>query len=114
MAGNDPLLVAQAAYRSITTPRGSVPDAPDYGIDLRSYLSRGLTTREIQQLEGVIALHIRKDDRIESVDVSVQVEDSAKAIRVAIDGVIALSSRTFSLVLGLSDAGALLEEMTAR
>lgn len=113
LAGDDPILVAQAAYRAITTPRGSVPDAPDYGVDLNGYLSRGVTVQAIQALAGMISLEIRKDDRVDSVSVDVQPEDDGRALRVTIDGTIAESSRTFSLVLGLTDAGVLLEEMKA-
>lgn len=116
LPGNDPRLVAQSAFRAITTPRGSVPDAPDYGIDIRGYLHSGLTRQRLQQIDGIVALEIAKDDRIASVNVVSEQEDTddGPKLRIRIDGVIAGSTGTFSLVVGLTDSGALLEEMASR
>jgi phage baseplate assembly protein W len=112
VSGSDPLVVAQAAYRAITTPRGSVLGCPDYGVDLRGYLSMGITTRTLAALRGVVELQIARDDRIAAVTVTATNRDP-REIELRIDGKIESSTESFSLVVGLTDAGALLEEMRA-
>lgn len=105
--GSDPLLVAQAAYRMITTARGSLIDAPDRGIDVAAYLHEPGTTAE--ELAGVIRGELQHDDRIDALEVSV--ERSPDGFEIEIGGTLASSGEAFELVLGLTDAGALLRAM---
>ncbi|WP_437647877.1 hypothetical protein [Sorangium sp. So ce362] len=71
------LALAQAAYRRLTTPRGGVIDAPDYGFDLRSLLSRGMTTAELAAVPGLVRAELTKDERFEGVEARVRMLDSA-------------------------------------
>jgi hypothetical protein len=70
LPGDSPLVVAQANYRAITSPRGSVPDAPGYGFDVPGLLNKGLTTKEVTAIAGQIGSQLRDDDRNENVSVS--------------------------------------------
>lgn len=63
--------VAQAIYRRLTTPRGMVLDALDYGYDVRSLLHKGQTPIQKAAIPGLIRSEILKDDRIASVEVEV-------------------------------------------
>lgn len=58
------LALAQACYRRLTTRRGSLPFHPEYGLDLRSYLSQALTPAKIFEINSAIAAELRKDERI--------------------------------------------------
>jgi hypothetical protein len=68
--------VAQAAARRLTTARGSLPDDPDYGLDVRGYLNRGVSSREYVDFAGQIKLELLKDDRIEDAAVTVIAPDT--------------------------------------
>jgi hypothetical protein len=56
--------VAQALVRRLDCPRGALPDDPDYGVDLRGLLNRGVADRDLAELEGQIQSEVTKDDRI--------------------------------------------------
>lgn len=64
------LLVAQDIARRITTPRGMVIDAPDYGIDVHDYLGDDLTAASIPRIKGEVTAEINKDPRVLSVIVT--------------------------------------------
>lgn len=63
--------LAQAARRRLSTPRGGVIDAPDYGIDLREYLHRGMTAVDIDGIPEVVKQELKKDERFDTVTVEV-------------------------------------------
>jgi hypothetical protein len=68
-------LVAEAAYRRLITPRGTLfwgEDEADYGLDLTELLiGQPNTTALANSLEGRIRNELKKDERIDEVDVSV-------------------------------------------
>lgn len=70
LASDDVLVVAQAALRRLTTPRGALLDDPDYGLDVQSYVHKAMTTAELRAMAGQIRLELLKDDRIEDADVT--------------------------------------------
>lgn len=108
------LVLAQALVRRIDCPRGGLPDDGDYGIDLRSYLNRGITTTEQRSIAGAIRSELSKDDRVDTVAVTVTPTPTGESIRVSIQVVPrdpALGG-PFTLTLAVTDGGALVEEMT--
>lgn len=112
VSGSDVRSLAEALIRSIMTPRGSVPDAPDYGIDLRSYLHRPSTRTELLAIEGDIANEWGKDDRVSRSEVTIDVLEMGRVLRgrgrvYPADP----SLEPFSLVFGVTDAGAAIEEI---
>lgn len=108
LPGDSAQLVSEAVCRRLTTPRGSLLDDPDYGIDLRSYVNRGGTDAELNELRGIVTSEVSKDDRIETV--SVVVTRAGTALDVAISGETAAGP--FDLTLGVTDSGALIQEIT--
>jgi len=58
--------LANALLRRLITPRGGLFYDPDYGFDLRDYLSAGLTDAELQALSATVALELEKDERVKS------------------------------------------------
>jgi hypothetical protein len=106
--------LAQALARRLDCPRGGVPDDGDYGIDLRGYLNRGLTTDEVRGLAGAIRSELTKDDRVDTLRVTVTPTPTGESIRVSIQVVPRdpTLGGPFTLTLALTDGGALVEEMT--
>jgi len=106
------LAIAQAVVRRLDCPRGSLPDDPNYGIDLRFYLNRGTATQDIISLGGQIRLEVLKDDRVDTLTVTVKPNPTGSVLTVE------LAVRPFdpdigdfSLTLTASDAGVVLEEI---
>lgn len=67
-------LVAEAAYRRITTPRGVLrggEDEQNYGIDLAEFIGAQAGPSVKAMLPGVIRNELDKDERIDSVEVDV-------------------------------------------
>jgi hypothetical protein len=108
------LALAQALVRRLDCPRGALPDDGDYGIDLRANLNRGLTVTEVRGLAGSIRSELTKDDRVDTVAVTVAPTPAGEVIRVSIQVTPrdAALGGPFSLTLAVTDGGVLVEEMT--
>lgn len=110
--GSTTRALAEALIRRIGTPRGSVLDAPDYGIDLRSYLHRGSTQSELLGLAGDVSNEWRKDDRVERVEVEISVIEFGRILRGRGRVYPADPSITpFTLTFGITDAAVAIEEI---
>lgn len=69
-------LVAEACYRRLTTPRGMLrggEDEANYGLDLTALCGSTNPKAAAASLPGRIDSELRKDERVESVDVEVLV-----------------------------------------
>ncbi len=60
--------LANNIVRRLTTQTGSLPDDPNYGFDLRLYLSAGLTPGGVNRLRGQIVDQVGADPLVQSVD----------------------------------------------
>jgi hypothetical protein len=100
-------LVAEAAFRRLTTPRGTLfwgEDEADYGLDLTELLlGQPNTTALASSLEGRIRNELKKDERIDDVSVAVVTSTlgAATTYDITIDGTTATG--TFTLTIGASD-----------
>lgn len=104
--------LAQDAYHRVSTARGQLPDDPDYGIDLVSYLNTPHTDRDLRAIEGQVAAELRKDDRFAEIDVTVTSEQSGKALTVSMRIVPADAQlSTFTLIVAVTDGATLLKEI---
>lgn len=86
-----PRLVAEAIYRRLTTPRGTLRGGPaeaNYGIDLTELVGSAATKRDAAALPGRITTEILKDERIERVEVTVtqSVDGPAVSFAIVIEG----------------------------
>lgn len=106
--------ITDATIRRLSTARGSlVEDDPDYGLDLRGMLNRGVRTREIDELAGAVRNEVTKDDRVESATVSVGFPSTdlrTLRVQITITPVDPLLG-PFRLVLAVTSADVLLEAM---
>ncbi len=99
----------QALLRRISTPRGALFYAPDYGVDIGAYVN---TSREPRQLEQILEAELLNDERVQDARATVTVTEAAE-MNGGQGYEIALSLETdegpFSLVLDVSAVtGALL------
>ena len=78
-----PVAIGEALLRRLTTPRGQLPDDPDYGFDIRGYCNRGVPVGELRSLAGQIRSEVTKDDRVEDATVTVTIP-SLNSMTVAI------------------------------
>jgi hypothetical protein len=68
------MLVAEACYRRLTTPRGTLRGGENelnYGLDLTSLVGSATTRAAAAALPGQIENELRKDERVESASASV-------------------------------------------
>lgn len=73
-------LVAEAAYRRLITPRGTLyggEEEADYGLDLSELIGSGDPVNTAASLPGRIRSELTKDDRIDTVDVDVVPDTNA-------------------------------------
>lgn len=98
-------VVAQAIYRRLSTPRQSLWRDPNYGLDLRLFLSVAQTPAQIASIPGQVKSEILKDERIESVVVAVQ---SISLFELVIDVSVTTAAGPFSLTLSATQAAVVL------
>lgn len=106
------LALAQALVRRLDCPRGALPDDPDYGIDLRSYCNRGMTTADVRALAGTIRVELEKDDRVDLASVTVTPSPTATELSVRIS-ITPIDARIggFTMTLAVDTTTIMLEEM---
>ena len=108
------LILAQAIVRRLDCPRGALPDDPNYGIDLRADLNRGLTDTELSSRAGKIRGEVLKDDRVDALGVVLTPsrDGSSYAVELRVTPKDpALGG--FSLTLAVTDGALLLKEIGA-
>jgi hypothetical protein len=102
-------VVAQAIYRRLTTPRGTLRGGEEesvYGLDLLDFVGTVGTTAALDALPPVVEAETLKDDRILSADVTATFTISSAgevAITLQIECVLRDSDEEFALTLGISD-----------
>lgn len=108
--GSLTLVLAQAIARRLDTPRGSLPDDPGYGISLRSMVNKGVDATEIANMAGVIRGETSKDDRVDTVAVTVTPSTALDAITVAlVVRPVDQSIGGFTMTLAVTSGAVLLE-----
>jgi len=96
-------LVAQNALHRLTTPRGTLrggEDEANYGIDLEAEIGKVASDSEVERLKGLVRAELLKDERIDSVEVSI----TRTSLGASTEYAIAITGYTadgpFDLVLG--------------
>ena len=103
--------VGEALLRRLITVRGSVDDDKDYGLDLRSYLNRGVSESELRKLAGRVEGECRKDDRVVAVEATVAVE-GRRTLRVSLVVTPEVAyGQTFNLVFSVTDSQVLIDTL---
>lgn len=76
--------ILEASIRAIITPRGTVPEDPDGGIDLRAEVNRAHTKAQLAALEARCKAEILKDDRLADAGVTLTPNPREFTLRVSI------------------------------
>ena len=109
------VLVGHALFRRLTTPRGTLRGGAEesiYGLDLTEFVGAQSDRLVMATLPDRIRAECLKDDRVSSVTASVFVttpsanDPSVRTLEVTLDCILSDSGESFSLTLGVSDAGA--------
>jgi hypothetical protein len=111
-------LLADAIVRRLTTRRGSLPDARapflrnlTYGLDVTSYLNRGVTSQEIRALATKVRSEVTKDDRIATVSVTVTPSPNGDRLDIDLRVTPRDARDAFRLVLAVTSAGVLVADL---
>jgi hypothetical protein len=91
--------LANALARRLSTPRGGLWYAPDYGLDLREYLHAGVTTRELGGLPAAVTLEVLKDPRVQAAAVDVKYSPGHQSLVVNLT--ITTAAGPFKLILSV-------------
>lgn len=105
-----PRVVAQAIARRLSTPRGSLPFYPNYGIDVRDYLNERITVGSLAQIRRDVESECMADERVRSADVSAAHNTETGEMRLTVSGT--TLDGPFSLVLGVSAVSVTLLSVT--
>lgn len=100
--------IGEALLRRYQTPRSKLADDPDYGLDCRGMLNRGITTTELRVLSAQVHGEAVKDDRVDSAIAEVTFDDGALRVAIAVMPV-DRTLGTFTLTFAVTDGGLLLE-----
>lgn len=99
-------LVAEAAYRRLTTPRGMLrggEDEANYGLDLLDMIGAVATKSDAVALGGRIRNELLKDERIESVDATVVLSRSGPATELDITVDVVTREGPFALTIRVDE-----------
>lgn len=100
--------LAQDLYHRQITPRGSLPDDPDWGIDVLDLLNRGATPQHIAAVPLIVAAELRRDDRVRDVTVTAEFDGTTLALTELIEPEDPTLT-PFSLIVSVTDGATLLE-----
>lgn len=90
--------VLQVAVRGLSTAPGSLPDAPEWGYDLRAHANdHALNLRAI---EAAVVAQLLRDERVRRASARATVDPVTGALAVSL--VLLLAEGTFRLVLAVS------------
>lgn len=106
--------IGEAIVRRLDCPRGALVDDADYGIDVSSFCNEPMTRQEIDALAGKIRAEVTKDDRIASAVVRVTSTPTGDELAISIVATPTDSARSFELVLAVTSADVILEELRSR
>jgi hypothetical protein len=111
-------VVAQALYRRLNTPRGTLRDGDDglvYGIDLLDFVGSIGTENAVAAIPDVVVAEVLKDDRVERAECKATIERGSEglvAILLDIDCFLHDSEESFTLSLSVSDVSVALLGVT--
>lgn len=105
------MVVVQALYRRLRTPRGTLRGGPEeqaYGLDLEEYVGDLSSDALLASIPAVVRAELLKDDRVQDVVVTptiIHTDAGEIELRLDIAGKLSGSLESFALTLGVSRAG---------
>jgi len=108
-------LVAEACYRRLTTPRGMLyggEEEQNYGLDITSLVGTSSAKADAASLPGRIEAELRKDERIDTVKVTIDEIATAGEISWVVTIDVVTAEGPFALQIGVSEVTAQLLGIT--
>jgi len=96
--------VAEVIARRLQTPQGYFAWDPAFGLDLTSYLSRGLTPAQVSAMGPQIATQVEQDERILAASATATLDAATQTLAVIVN--FTLASGPFVLVLNVDQVAA--------
>jgi len=106
---NSPVAIVQAIIRRLITDRGQLPDDPDYGTNVRKYLHKPLTRRQIVAVENDIRAEALKDERVQNAAVEASYAFSTRTLTCSMVITPFGSAQSFRFVFTVTSAQVLLD-----
>lgn len=94
-------VLAERLYRRFTTPKNFLTFQPGDGLDLRSFLSKAMTNREVQALKAQVEKEARKDQQVDDATATVVFNQSAESLTIALS-VEPSDESSFTLTMGVT------------
>jgi phage baseplate assembly protein W len=92
-------VVEEAAVRRLTTQRGTLFYAPDYGTDVREMLAAKLDTARLSAWRSRIEAELLKDDRVETVRAVLTFTPATESVTVQVAGTTGAGPFAFTLAV---------------
>jgi hypothetical protein len=105
-------VVAEAAYRRLTTRPGELYGSPDYGMCVSDWLGASTSTSDAARLPGLIRQQLLLDPRLRSVDVSVSESGAGADVTWTVTVIGYTDDGPFTLVASVSDVTTSMLEIT--
>jgi hypothetical protein len=99
-------LVAEAAFRRLSTPRGTLQggvDEENYGLDLSSLIGSTATEADAAGLPSRISAELVKDERIDSASATLTAVTSGPSVAWNVDVLCITDEGPFELQLSVND-----------
>jgi hypothetical protein len=102
-------VLAQAIYRRLTTPRGTLDDGDEglvYGLDVLDFVGTLGTDAAVDAIPDVVRAEVLKDDRVDRVEITAKIERLSSGlvvINLDVDVFPADESTAFQLTLAVSN-----------
>lgn len=92
--------LGDAILRRLTTPRGGLPDYPEYGFDVSSLIGRTLTPNAIAQR---VLEQVRAEEEVEDASLDISTSDDGTAVTLKIK--VLSAEGPFELTLAIDEVG---------
>jgi len=105
-------VLGNSLYCRLTTPHGSVIDAPNDCLDLRALLGAGITQADMQSVQQRVQRECERDQRVLSASVSATYNQTERALSLTIRVVSAQGP--FTMTLNVTDVSVALLQASAK
>lgn len=89
----------QRLARLLTTPRGSLPYAPNRGVDVREWLNDTSTPKQLQARRAAVQAELEADEEVDSATVTLSYDGNTGALGVVAQLTDATQTSTLTLAI---------------
>lgn len=93
--------LAERIYRRFLTPRGFMTFHPGDGLDIRAFLSKGINSRQLASIRGLVEEEAKKDEQVDDADATVDFDEPSESLSIAL-AITASDSSTFTMTMSVT------------